>query len=358
MGLAILALAVRAADEDPKHDIAGFPITFNEEIITRNDVLREVDGDEKVLGDANVLADLRDGLLRRKLAEQVGADLGLEVKDGEVELIMRNHIEVRGGDAKFFEWLFQRGDTLARFRNEIRQQLLKSKLDQLFRIGFTPGQSTLLPWRVRPTPREIAVAFRNDPARLQAKIRVQRVDLTVGLTKDERRRLAILSMDGTSPEDIKKEAGQKLKPRIEKAMKLVKDGDVSGASKLPGTKVQKAWVEIEREKSRRPDVEFLRQGKVGAWSQPFLQSDGASVRFLQVMERKHPVQGDTPGIKDSQAYTLRIRELRARKWRAVARLRALDKSTVRPERVRTGLRTQLVTELKAAEKTLRALGIH
>jgi len=362
LALAALALGLgrlgAARAEEDRHDVAGFPITFNEEIITRNDVLREIGGDEKMLGDAKVLADLRDGLLRRKLAEQVAADLGVQVTDEEVDRIVRAQIEYHGGEAKFFEWLYQRGDTLARFRNGIMQQVLAKKLDRLFAIGFTPGQSTLLPWRVRPTPREIGLAFKNDPARRRARIEVERIDLTVGLTRDERVKLAMRRMDGLSQKEFNKEAGEILGPRVEKAMALVRDGDVSAAAELPGTEVEKAWVEIEKGESARPDVEFLRTGEVGAWSKPFPQPDGASVRLLRVLERKLPITGDVPTVEASREYEIRIRELRGRKWRAVARLRALDKSTVRPERVRIGLRKQLVAELRAAEKTLRAFGIH
>lgn len=344
-----------SARAEPRHDALGFPITFNDEILTKNDVLRALGADISVLGSRNVLRTERDRVLRMKLAEQVGADLGISVTDQDVDLVMRRQIDEAGGEAKFYERLGQRGQTLAGHEAEIAQRVLDEKLRLLFQNGIF--QRTLLPARIRPTPEEILIAHRNDPARRSAKVRVHRARYDVGLTKQERGRIAMLRMDDVPENEIQARKAKLLQPRLDavlKALKERKDGaplpDVSGVA------MEKGWVEVPIKPSERPEERFLQQGKPGQPSEPFRRPDGYTV--VVVIEREAPDARPATDPEVAARYDRAIRELRSRKWKAIMNLRALDKATVRPEIVRQELRTDIVAELREAEEALRTLGLH
>jgi hypothetical protein len=341
---------------EPQHDALGFPITFNDEILTKNDVLRALGADITVLGNRGVLRTERDAVLRDKLAEQVGADLGITVVEQEVDLVLRRQIDEAGGEAKFYERLSQRGQTLAGHEAEIAQRLLVEKLGYLFRNGIFQRQ--LLPARIRPTPEEILIAHENDPARRSAKVRVHRAVYDIGLTKKERGRIALLRMDGELTEkEIEERKAKLLQPRLDavvRALKARKQGAPLG--EMEGVSAETGWVEVPTEPSDRPDKRFLQQGEAGRLSEPFARPDGYTI--LEVIEREAPDARPANDPEVAARYDQAIRTLRSRKWEAIMYLRALDKATVRPEIVRQELRKEIVAQLRQAEEALRLLGLH
>jgi hypothetical protein len=340
----------------PQHDPLGFPITFNDEILTRNDVLRALGADITVLGNRNVLRTERDRVLRGKLAKQVAADLGMTVTNEEMDLVLRRQIDEAGGEAKFYERLSQQGQTLAGYEAEIAQRLLEEKLKYLFRNGIFQRQ--LLPARIRPTPEEIRIAYENDPARRSSKVRVHRAAYDIGLTRQERGRIALLRMDGEVPEkEIEERKAKLLQPRLDavvRALKERKDGAPLG--EMEGVSAEDGWVEVSTEPSERPEERFLQSGKTGKPSEPFARPDGYTI--IEVIEREAPDARPANDPEVAARYEQAIRVMRSRKWEAIMNLRALDQATVRPEIVRQELRTDIVAELRQAEEALRLLGLH
>ena len=87
----------------PKHDKLGFPITFNTERITRNDVLRSMGSPADP--DDGSLAAARDKLLMDKITQHMASIWGIRVLDEDVDREMRREIKHRGGEAKFHQFL-------------------------------------------------------------------------------------------------------------------------------------------------------------------------------------------------------------------------------------------------------------
>jgi parvulin-like peptidyl-prolyl isomerase len=337
----------------------GFPVTFNEEIITANDVARFLGDIPLDQIDATTLRRNRDLLLLRKINERIAADLNIEVGPEEMAELMRRQIDHYQGEAKFYEYLAQQGMTLERFRNEQRQMII----DQLLRILFTNGVShdhrQLLPWRVGPTPREVEIAFKNDPAQREGAARVRRLGFKVGADQQVRAALSRQVAEGDlSAAEAAEEIDKDIRPRVDAALEALGKG--------------KPFADVAREHGVR-DVEamarewqtlggiteadkFLAVAKPGEWSQPIRLTSG-EYEIVLLVERSDPSERKVTDPAVADEYGRRIRSLRATKWENFLRLRALNDSTVEPPRVREDLRKLILASLKEAEDALRALGL-
>ena len=359
--LVLLGAAAAAPEEDaPKpspYAAMGFPVTFNDEIITANDVARFLEAKLEEI-DPNTLRRTRDILLFRKINERIAADLSIEVGDREVDAQMKREIDVHGGDAKFYEWLAQQGMTLERFKIERRQQIIDQLLRILFQSGVSHDRTQLLPWRVGPTPREIETAFRCDSVERGGALRARCLRFTVDADPKTRSSLASRQvLEGMTEEEVAAAIEEDVRPRLEAALAALKDRPFDAVAREHGVNdvdaMAKEWITLAAASEAE---KFLAGADVGTWSPPIRQLNGA-YEIVFLVERESADRKPTdPAV--AEEYARRIRSLRATKWEALLRLRALDASTVEPARVREDLREQILSSLREAETALRALGLH
>ncbi|MFI5402161.1 MAG: hypothetical protein ACHQ1G_04430 [Planctomycetota bacterium] len=353
LGLAPLAFPEGEAPPPSPYAAMGFPVTFNDEIITANDVARYLETKLEDI-DPNTLLRNRDILIFRKINERIAADLSIVVGDREVDAEIKKQIDVHGGDAKFYEWLAQQGTTLERYKLEVRQRGIDMLLKYVYQTGYTYDRSQLLPWRVGPTPREVETAFRNDPAQRGGALRVRRLFFTVDVESKVRAVLSVKQLKGMSAADVAAAIEEAVRPRLEAALKALKERPVEDVAREHGARnveaMMKEWVAVE-------GANFLATAEPGTWSTPMRLPSGA-YEVVILLERDNPAERKTSDAAVSEEYAKRIRNLRATKFEAMLRLRALDESTVSPERVREDLRTQILESLREAEHALDALGIH
>jgi len=361
--VSLLALAGAAAEKTAEsHDALGFPVIFNDEVITRNDVLRSLGAKETELGSPEVLARELNALLYRKVTELVAAHLGIKVAKEEVEAAIQREIDLKGGEAKFYESLAQRGDTLAHYKQYIRELILQGKMGFLFINGISRDQKTLLPWAVRPRPHEIQVAFETDPERRAPGPRVRWLEFEVKLSEAEKKPLYAMMMEGAAEKEVRAKTQALLASRLEKVRAALAAGrpfEKLAAEHGADVAAQKArWEELSSESTRRRDLRFLERAKPGEASKAIPLPGGDGCRFLQLLERKEPIAAGPSNPEVARAYSGRIRQLRGRKWEAVLRLRALNQATIRPARVREAFRSLLLSDLKDARQGLESLGLH
>ena len=362
--LVLLGIAAAAPEQDAPepspYAAMGFPVTFNDEIITANDVARFLDMKLEEI-DPNTLRRNRDLLLFRKINERIAADLSIQVGDREVDMQMKREIDIHGGEAKFYEWLAQQGMTLERFKLERRQQIIDQLLRILFQSGVSADRTQLLPWRVGPTPKEIETAFRNDTARQGGALRVRCLRFTVDADPKKRSSLAARqALKGMPEEEVAAAIEADVRPRLEAALAALKERPFEAVAREHGVTdaeveaMTKAWVTLggtgEAEK-------FLATAAAGAWSPPIRQLNGA-YEIVFLVERDNPADRKATDPAVAEEYARRVRTLRATKWEACLRLRALDDSMVEPPRVRDELRNQILASLREAEAALKALGLH
>jgi len=353
--LLLLAVLARAGEEQDPWAAHGFPVTFNDEIITPGDVARSVGQPLEQMPVLTVLRQ-RDTLLNRKVAERVAALLGVVVDEQEVNQYLRREIEEQQGEAKFYESLAQRGVTLERYKQDLWQRVLDSKLQFLFQTGISPDQKSLLPARIRPTPRETQIAFDRDPRRQDQTVRVRRLELKIMPDSQTLKKIAaqrvVLEL---SPEQVKERLQAALKEPVEQVRKELATEPFEEVAKRRGVDVDAQKVEWIKATGTAEEQEFLEQGEAGTFREIPLEGE---VRFLYVVERQRPGDRQLTDPAVVEEYEKRIRLLRAAKWEAILRIRALEESTVRPERVRDELREGYLSSLKEAEQGLRALGLH
>lgn len=336
----------------------GFPVTFNDEVITANDVARFIDQKLEDM-DLNTLRRNRDILLFRKINERIAADLSIEVRDSDVDMFVRRKIEELGGDAKFYEWLAQQGTTLERFRIEQRQGYVDSLLNFLLLNGFSLDRMQLLPWRVLPTPKEIETAFRNDPVLKGGMLRARRLRFVIDAPDELRRKLAGQQVvRRITAEEVAAAIEADVQPRVAAALEALKQKPFAEVAVAHGAKnleaMAKEWVALN---GVNETEKFLAEAAVDAWSPPFKLPSGA-YEIVLLLERDNPAERKPGDPAVAEEYSRRIKSLRMTKCQALLRLRALDESTVEPERVRDDLRKQILETLAEAEATLNVLGLH
>jgi len=345
----------------PEHDELGFPITFNDDIITESDIERSL-GQKRVNVPPITFKNERDVILKRKLEEVIAVELGISVEDPEVDAHLKREIGAQGGEAKFYESLAQQGLTLEGYRNDKRRLILHAKLQWMFQHGVAADQSRLLPQRIRPTPREIRIAAEHDPIRREAGIRVRRLELVVDIDKKARQKaIAAMVRDSRDEEWLKQQLAAAVEPLLEKVRQELKGGrpfaDVARERGVDVDAQKELWIEVARQPSEDPVERFLQTAEPNAVSDAFARP-GGGYRLVSLLARQRPEDLSVKDPNVAQAYDVRIRTLRAAKWQAHMFIQALDRSTVRPERVRDSLREELLTELRDAEGRLRALGLH
>ncbi|MHC4491081.1 MAG: hypothetical protein ACYTDU_05615, partial [Planctomycetota bacterium] len=120
---------------------------------------------------------------------------------------------------------------------------------------------------------------------------------------------------------------------------------------------EELWIEVPRQPSEDPVERFLQTAEVNEVSDA-LPRPGGGYRIVGLLARERPEERSVKDPDVSKAYAARIQRLRAVKWQAHMHIQALDRSTVRPERVRESMREELLAELRDAEGRLRALGLH
>jgi len=356
----LLFVSVAGAQESPEddHDKYGFPMRFDAEVITLNDLLRSLDR-ESVRQIGNVVVE-RNAILVQKLDEKVGALYGLEVEDREIGDHIERQIAKHDSEAEFYEYLAQQGLTLERFREDVRRKILDYRLQQLIRGGYVAQGKRLLPWDPNPSPREVKVAFENDPARQTAGKRVRWADVTVSLTEEERKKIAMKRFrdPDMTDEQVSEERAALLEPRLEKARELLAAGKgVAEIGEALGLPVLEREAEVDGEGGGSALRAFLRTAEEGQRSGLLKIREGAYI----VVEVRGISRADQLTLNDPQvvnAYFARIAQAKQMKARSILRLRALDKSSVRPRRVREDLRELILTDLRAAQRKLRTLGLH
>lgn len=345
----------------PEHDELGFPITFNDDIITESDVERSL-GLKRESVPPITFKNERDVILKRKLEEVIAVELGIGVEETEVDGHLRREMEAQGGEAKFYESLAQRGLTLEGYRNDKRQLILHAKLQWMFQHGVAADQSRLLPHRIRPTPREIRIASENDPIRREAGIRVRRLELVIDIDKKARQKVvARMLRDGKDEEWLKEQLVAAVEPLLEKVRQELKAGrpfpEVARERGVDVDAMKDFWIEVPRQPSEDPVERFLQTAEPNAVSEAFPRP-GGGYRMVCLLARMRPEDLSVKDPNVARAYEARIRTLRTSKWQAHMLIQALDRASVRPERVRGSMREELLADLRDAESKLRALGLH
>ena len=288
--LAVPAAAQGPDSEGPEHDPLGFPITFNDEIITRSDVLRSMGiTNPDVLGSPRELKKARDQVLFERLLERVSDLYGITVSERQLNDVMQAEADQKGGEAQLFESLLQSGQSFEEYREEKRRQILSYYFEMMLLRGFTPEQK-LLPWALWPTPQEVRTAFERDLARTAGVVRVRVLDFTVRLSKTERDKIAVQLAFGKTEEWLEEQRRKILGPRLERVKKQLADGtpfEEVAASLGSDVEAQKQrWIPIKADmgKDGDPRIEFLRNGALNQPSPPFPTS-GGEYRFFFILER-------------------------------------------------------------------------
>lgn len=347
------------APEPSPYAAMGFPVTFNEEIITANDVARFLGDLPLDQIDSTTLRRNRDLLILRKINERIAADLAIEVGDAEVAEVMRRQIEMRQGEAKFYEWLAQQGMTLERFRIEQRQMIIDQLLRILLQNGVSHDHRQLLPWRVGPTPREVEIAFRNDPEQRGGEARVRRLSFKISADPKMRSALSVkLVTEGMTAEQVAEELEKDVRPRVDAAVAALKAGkpfaDVAREHGVKDVEAMAAqWVTPG---ATTAADKFLLSAEPGTWSEP-IRAQAGEYEIVLLVERTSPSERKVTDPAVADEYARRIRTLRATKWENFLRLRALSASTVDPPRVKEEVRKLILASLKEAEDALNALGL-
>ncbi|MEE8106672.1 MAG: hypothetical protein V3T86_14145, partial [Planctomycetota bacterium] len=105
-----------------------------------------------------------------------------------------------------------------------------------------------------------------------------------------------------------------------------------------------------------PIIDFLLEAEAGATSEPIKRS-GGGYRVAHLIEIKKMAPRD---LKDPQVfgyYRATIEKLKRERVKARLLLRALDATTISPDRVRADLRRSILSDLETAQTGLKALGL-
>ena len=355
-----------ASGADLGHDELGFPITFNDEIITRTDALRAL---------GNIRAEtvgnpkqVRDDVILRKLRERAAALAGIVVTKQDINDEIKRQVDKLGGDAAYYQWLEQNGLTVEGHRHELSTLLLVQQLNgEYLRYGFTRNRK-LLPFDLAPTPRQVRIAYQHDRERWVGKSRVFVHEVRIELSRKENSDLARRAAQEEDPfEWAVKKRERIVRDRLDKILGELKSGKsfdeaVAGSGKdvIRGD----GWVDLAAQDEESPHGKFLAKAKAGEHSEP-IRSGGGGYRLLYVEKRE---TGETRGLDDLEVWEYYagrghrrlglIRDLRSQKAFFWILLDALDRTAIEPKRVGTETRKKLAAELAGAEERLRALGLH
>ena len=361
---ALLVLPALGQEEGairPEHDAAGFPVTFNAEVITRNDVLRSLPPDQ-ARGEGAVISRLEQ-ILMDKVTERIGQIWRIEIHEQRVADQIRIEAEKLGGEVKFYQWLDQRGVTLEQYRQDLQIKILRFFVyDFMLTHGRAPN-GTLLPWDIEPTPEEVRIAFEHELAQQEGGPRVKFLPIEIRLTLEERKQLVGRQLvEGKSDEWLEQEMSRRVLERAREVIAELESGKpmvevATSRAGLDAEALLKRWIPLPAEPSEDPVVRFAQTAPAGTWSEPMPRPEG-SLLILCLVERQEAGEMG-PGDREVYvAYRERIRVLRRRKVRALMQLQALDRSDVRPERVLKDFRSGILADLKDAQESLEQLGLH
>ncbi len=354
-----------ASGADLGHDELGFPITFNDEIVTRSDALRALGGIKaETVGNPK---QVRDDVILRKLRERAAALAGIVVTKQDVDDEIKRRVDKLGGDAAYYQWLEQNGLTVEGHRHELSTLLLVQQLNgEYLRHGFTRNRK-LLPFDLSPTPRQVRIAYQHDQERWVGKSRVFAHEVRIELSRKENSNLARRAAQEEDPFAwAVKERQRIVRERLDKILDGLKSGksfDDAVASAGKHALQGKGWVNLAEQDEESPHGKFLTKAKPGEYSEP-IRSGGGGYRLIYVEKRE---MGETRGLDDLEVWEYYaggsrglglIRDLRGQKAFAWILLDALDRTAIEPKRVGTETRKKLAAELAGAEERLRALGLH
>ncbi|MGQ0612724.1 MAG: hypothetical protein ACT4PV_03105 [Planctomycetaceae bacterium] len=369
----LLAAAIAPAQEEPPasprpespaHDALGFPVTMNGRILTQSDVFRILGASAASLPAAGELRDqqlrnARDLVLRRQLVERIGEVFAIKISPKEVSDILGRQTEARGGEAKFYEWMSQQGFTLAAYQEQLRFSLLEGRINELLARGRARDGKVLAydtGWR----PRELERAFALSSPRTEGSVKVRALDFTVDLTREERMAVVRESMaEEKGPGWSEEEIGRRVAVRLAEVQAALGGGKAFlEIAQERGADLAQAdrWVALPPEPSPDPLLAFLQQAAAGARSAP-IPIPGGGFRLALLLERKVE---NPPSLQDSALMidlAEKIRRARRDKAYALMLLNALDRSFVRPDRVREDLRRSILADLDQARQALAALGL-
>ncbi|MEM8884523.1 MAG: hypothetical protein AAGD14_10665 [Planctomycetota bacterium] len=356
---ASVLVAQDSAVEEDEQDEFGFPIIFDTDIITKDDLLRSR-GLERIEQLGNIRS-ARDIFLRNRLQEKLVEIYDLAVTDREVDDWINLEFAKFESEADFYEDLLQRGLTLEEKRLTIKRGIQNARLQSLLVNGYVGGRAgnRLLPWDPVPTPREVRIAFdRTKPTQAVGRVSKWR-EMVVTLPDDERKSIVRKKLFGDKDDDwLNAELAKALKPRMDKATALLKEGKSFDEVALAvDSVVEVVEQEIPKAPSRSLRLAFVQSAEKGARSDPIDIGQGRFL-FMELVETREldAITLNDPEIV--QQYFIQIQQLKSEKARLTLLLRALDRSIVRPARVQTKMREGLRRELGQVHGQLRRLGLH
>jgi len=357
--VALLSAVSLAQSTSDDYDEFGFPITFDAQIVTRNVVIRSFGVEsESALG--GPLKNSRDIYLMQKLLEKVGELYGIEISQREVKDIEARQIAAFKSEADYYDDLLQNGLTPTTNQQKIRNDLLQAHLGQLFRFGFLARGQRLLPWDPAATPREILIAYKNDPQRLNAGSLVKWRELLIDIPAAERKKAQAARIVNPNLTDAHVEAQirAKVEPLAIKAGEMLKAGkSLAEIAAELNLKVREAAREVTSQASKEPATLFLQKAKAGERSD-LLELKRSRWLILEVDVVHRPGDVSLSDPKLVMRYKQMVGELKQAKAEYLLRLRALDKTDIRPARVKRDLRTLCLDRLHHAQRKLRELGLH
>ena len=185
-------------------------------------------------------------------------------------------------------------------------------------------------------------------------------ELVIDISQEERGKInlkRVMDPDVTQ-EQVEKEIREQVEPLVAKVREELKAGKslevIAVEMKLS---FQKRDDRLPDEPSKVEAVRFLQKAEPGAVSEP-LALPRAQWAVLKVLQIARPGDASLNDPNVVNAYRGRIGQLKQRWAEYTLRLRALDESDVRPERVRTELRELILTTLKQVRRELRSLGLY
>jgi len=339
------------------HDELGFPVTFGAETVTRRDIVRELGvADEEAIGS---FRNARDRVLRDKLQLRIGELLGIKVTKEQVAGLMEREIEQMGGEARFRKKLLESGDTHFGYLKGIERKILNYFILSQLDPGTPGAMFKPLPYDLGARPSEILTAFRVDgKGRFKKSVQARWLDFAVDLSRNERRKVIVAHID--DPDAVEAAIEKKIRGKLDSILETLKSGvSFEEVAKAQGVDVEtmKQWRVIPLEsKGSHPLLDFVLGAEAGTTSPPFKRSEGG-YRLGHLIEIKKMATRD---LKDPDVfgfYRATIVKLKRERVQARLLLRALDSTTVSPDRVRADLRTSILSDLETAQAGLKALGL-
>jgi parvulin-like peptidyl-prolyl isomerase len=363
--LLAVALLVAAQDEAPKkkkvtpeHDVLGFPLSFNGETLTRQDIVRELGvADESAIGS---MRSARDRVLREKLEARIGDLLGFAITDDRLKSILEGQIDKVGSEYEYYEKLEQQGETRAGHEASLRKRVMRWFIQGRLNPDLPTALIQPLPYDLDARPREVRIAYEHDgKGRFKDTVSARVIVIVLELSEKERGDIVRKNFEDLDEAD--RQIAGKIQAKLDAVLEKLKAGvPFEKVARDQGGDVENAkniWRDLPTDPGDNPIYKFILSAEAGQTSKPISYSSGG-YRLVHVIEIKKLLNRD---ISDPEVYDYYRTEIRAqRRAKAQARLllRALDSSSIRPKRVQADLREGILAELELASQGLAALGLH